>query len=170
MLPQILYVLYEAGTTVSLEDLISKLQNLDKEAYTTKDIHIQTLSLEDALDKGIRFGFITKDRKRLTFKINVNFLRFENYHFNSKAQMLSEEFSLYGITKVLENMKRYFQSDTSDDSSEYDDSDAYNSDDEHSPTPKKKAMVRKTDKISKLRKRRIFAAGATPKRLLRKDE
>uniref|UniRef100_A0A182SLW2 Uncharacterized protein n=1 Tax=Anopheles maculatus TaxID=74869 RepID=A0A182SLW2_9DIPT len=66
-------------------------------------------------------------------------------------------------------MDRYMQSDISDDdSAEQNDSVAYDSDDERTPTPKKKKMIRKGGKISKLRKKRIFAAGVTPKKLPRK--
>ncbi|XP_035916636.1 uncharacterized protein LOC118514138 [Anopheles stephensi] len=169
MLPQILYVLQEAGATVSVEEIITKVQELGEGKLAAQDDYTQSLAVMKALDQGVQFGFITSDRRRQTFKLNVNYLRFENYHFNNKLRTLSEEFSLHGITQVFESMERYLQSDISDDSTEYDDSVAYDSDDERTPTPKKKATISKESKFSKLRKKRIFAAGATPKKLPRKD-
>ncbi|XP_052896592.1 uncharacterized protein LOC128303625 [Anopheles moucheti] len=164
MLPQILYVLQEAGTTVSLKDIITGVDKLGVGKWKSKDDCTRSLAVVHALDQGMELGFIVSGPKRHTYKLGVNYLRYENYHFNNKLRMLSEDFALHGLNKILANMEHIYQSDISDDdSTEYGDAVSYDSDDERTPTPKKK-VARKDGNVAKQRKKRTFAAGATPKK------
>uniref|UniRef100_A0A4Y0BPQ0 Uncharacterized protein n=1 Tax=Anopheles funestus TaxID=62324 RepID=A0A4Y0BPQ0_ANOFN len=164
MLPKILYVLQEAGTTVSMEEIMLRVERLDARKSTSEDDCSRLSAFLKALDQGMQFGFIVGDRKRRMYKLGVNYLRFENYKFNIKLRMLSEDIAIHGLHKILSNVENVLQSDVSNDSSDDGDGAAYDSDDERTPTPKKKIM-RNTQNISKQRKKRIFKAGATPKKL-----
>uniref|UniRef100_A0A182W9W5 Uncharacterized protein n=1 Tax=Anopheles minimus TaxID=112268 RepID=A0A182W9W5_9DIPT len=151
MLPQVLYILQKAGSAISLEEIIARVQQLGEGNWTPKDDRSWPSDVLQALDKGMQFGFIVCDRSRCSYKLGVNYLRVENYHFYNELRVLNGNIALHGLQEALPNMEhrhRSVQSDISDDSSEFGDSVAYESDDELTPTPKKKI---KTLKLSKKR-------------------
>lgn len=149
---------------VSLQDICTRLDELGTAKWKSKDDCSRSGAIFSALDQGIEFGFIVGDNRRRTFKLGVNYFRFENYHFNNKLQMLSDDIAQYGLNKILCNKEHLFQSDISDDSTEFGDEAAYDTDDERTPTPKKK-KIKLDETASRGRaKRRTFSGGSTPKR------
>uniref|UniRef100_A0A182QIW4 Uncharacterized protein n=1 Tax=Anopheles farauti TaxID=69004 RepID=A0A182QIW4_9DIPT len=149
---------------VSLSQLDEKIENLyQNEPLPGGILNSHSLAVLKALDQGIKFGFITSDPRRQTFKLAINIRRSETYAFYNRVRVLSENIKLYGLRDVMRQMEQQFSADSDDSTSSGEEH--YDSDEESTLMAKKRTVRKATKAAQTSRRRRMFRAGSTPRKV-----